>query len=280
METKFKFNSLEDYLNTKRLDVDGILDDGWGAKFAVKGREVYAAILFCDIAAFSRHSYDLTPIETLIYVNNFMAWISAEALKDCPGIIDKYIGDEIMVIFSKDFGSNDPFIDAIKTAQSMAEKDVLNYCPHMGIAAGKVVVGYVGTPLKYNCSVFGQPVTIASRCANEKPGKGLSATIVFPAKLWGDRDFNEIFPSIKYRYPDGRVQEMPASWTMSSPRVIPMRHMPNIEVLEIISDCLHRPSESIEDITRSNFKCLKEEGSYHPMRYHYEIEEKYKDKII
>lgn len=280
MESKYKYSSLEDFLNSNRLDVDGVLDDGWGAKFAVKGREVYAAILFCDISSFSRRSYNLAPIETLILVNNFFAWISAEALKDCPGIVDKYIGDEIMVVFSKEFGSADPVADAIQTARFMAEKDALNFCPHMGIAAGNVVVGYVGTALKYNCSVFGRPVAIASRCASVKPGKGLSATIVFPAELWGDRKYAEIFPPIKYIYPDGKIQVMPPSWTMSPSRVISMKNMPDIEIIEIISECFWRPSESIEDITRSNFKCLKEEGSYHLMRYPHEVDEEQKHDII
>jgi class 3 adenylate cyclase len=56
-----------------------MLDDGWGAQFAVKGRELEATILFADIADFSGRTADLTPTETLAYVNNFFAWISAEA---------------------------------------------------------------------------------------------------------------------------------------------------------------------------------------------------------
>jgi hypothetical protein len=47
-----KYNSLEDFLISNRLTVDGTLDDGWGAQFAVKGREVEVAILFADIAGF------------------------------------------------------------------------------------------------------------------------------------------------------------------------------------------------------------------------------------
>jgi class 3 adenylate cyclase len=110
-----------------------------------------------------------SPAETLIFVNWFFAWISAEALRGGKGIIDKYIGDEVMVVFSKEFGSDDPFVEAVQTARWMAEHDVWAFLPHVGIASGDVIVGYAGTPLKYNGSVFGTPVALASRCAGIKP---------------------------------------------------------------------------------------------------------------
>jgi hypothetical protein len=38
----------------------------------------------------------MSPTATLIYVQNFFAWITQEALRGRPGIVDKYIGDEVM----------------------------------------------------------------------------------------------------------------------------------------------------------------------------------------
>ena len=99
-QTKYKFKSLEDFLISTPLTVDGSLDDGWGAYFPVKGREIQATILFADIASFSRRTKELSPTETLIFVNNFFSWITAEAIKDQVCIVDKYIGDEVMVLFS------------------------------------------------------------------------------------------------------------------------------------------------------------------------------------
>ena len=159
---RYRYNSLEDYLVTHQLSVDAVLEDGWGADFPVKGREIDATVLFADISSFSSRTKELNPVETLIFVNNFFAWISAEALRGRTGIVDKYIGDEIMVVFSKEFGSEDPFLEAVQTARWMAENDALAFDPHMGIASGPVVVGYVGTPIKYNCSVFGLCVACRS----------------------------------------------------------------------------------------------------------------------
>ena len=75
----YRYNSLEDFLATNPLSVDAQVDDGWGAVFPVKGREIEAAILFSDITGFCRRTLDLSPTETLIFVNNFFAWISADA---------------------------------------------------------------------------------------------------------------------------------------------------------------------------------------------------------
>src|SRR4051794_21301256 len=95
----YAFQSLGDYLNSRPLDVDGLLDDGWGAVFSVKGREIEAAILFADISGFSGRTASMDSTETLIYVNNFFSWMSAEGLRGTHGIVDKYIGDEMMIIF-------------------------------------------------------------------------------------------------------------------------------------------------------------------------------------
>lgn len=149
---KYRFHSLDEFLISVPLTVDGQLDDGWNAAFPVKGRELEATILFADITSFSARTLDLTPTETLAYVNNFFAWISAEALRHGNGVVDKYIGDEIMVVFAHEFSSDDPFQDAVRTARFMADNDAHSFVPHIGIASGPVVVGYVGTPLKYNCS--------------------------------------------------------------------------------------------------------------------------------
>jgi len=41
------------------------------------------------------------------FVNNFFARITAESLRGSKCVIDKCIGDEVMVVFSKDFGSEE-----------------------------------------------------------------------------------------------------------------------------------------------------------------------------
>lgn len=67
------------------LTVDAQLDDGWGASFPVKGGEIGATVLFADNTGFSGRTADFDPTETLVFVNHFFAWLSAEAFKVVPG---------------------------------------------------------------------------------------------------------------------------------------------------------------------------------------------------
>lgn len=262
----YRYNSLEDYLISSPLTVDGQLDDGWGAKFPVKGIEIEATILYSDISYFSARTSTLSSTEILIFANNFFSWITAEALQETHGIIDKYIGDEIMIVFSKEFGSEDPFKEAIQAARWMSEHDVLAFCPHIGISSGLVTVGYVGTPLKYSCSVFGTPVTFANRCTSVKPQTEdlVASSIVFPSSEWKNKIFEEIIPPIKYNFPDGSVQEMPQTWNLLEPRIVNLRNIGDFEIRELVNQCVHIPTLSVEERTKESLKLLRQAGCYRP----------------
>jgi len=215
---KHRLSSLEDFLISSDLSVDAQLDDGWGESFPVKGREIEASVLFADISSFSSRTMDLSSSETLIFANIFFAWITAEALHESSGIVDKYIGDEIMLVFSKEFGSSNPFSEALTAARRMAENDFLSYSPHIGIASGQVTVGYVGTPLKYNCSVFGSAVALAARCAAIKRDLAThgccSSIIAFPSDSWNGNDFDALFPPKRFSYPTKDFVEQPTTWKL------------------------------------------------------------------
>jgi class 3 adenylate cyclase len=266
MSVRYRFASLEDFLISTVATVDGQLDDGWGASFPVKGREIQATILFADITAFSARTAALSPAETLVFVNNFLAWISAEAPRGGAAIVDKYIGDEIMLVFSKEFGSVDPFSDALAAARRMREHDALEFCPHIGIAAGPVIVGYVGTPIRYSCSVFGRPVALAARCAQVRPAGSTpsSASIAFPATEWAGRDFATQFPAETVRMPDGTVQEMNVTWEMKPCRTVDLKNVGSIEVIEIVDNAIRTAASSGEDRARAGIQTLRNLGRYWP----------------
>lgn len=255
-----QFHSLEDFLASTMSHVDGVLDDGWGAPFPVKGREIEATILFADITAFSTRTLDLTPAATLVYVQNFFAWITAEALRGRPGIVDKYIGDEVMVIFSEEFGSEDPFADAVQAAAAMSRHDVLAYQPHMGIASGPVIVGYAGTAFRYNVSVFGAPVALAARCAAVKPADPdayVSSTIVMPAADWGDRQLDDVVPPVGNEAQFRRFE-------LRETRDVEMKGLGSVSVREIHNTGMWMPMASAEDRAAEGLQALQAGNRYWP----------------
>jgi class 3 adenylate cyclase len=265
---RYKYKSVEDYLASTMLTIDGTLDDGWGANITVKGREIDATILFSDITAFSRRTQELLPAETLIFVQHFFTWVTAEALRDTHGIIDKYIGDEFMILFSKEFGSDDPFNDAIVTGRHMSDMDAYNFCPHVGIASGRVIVGHVGTALKYNTSVYGSPVALAARCASIRPelkeNEIISSSIVFPAAEWGDRDLAKIYEPRRYRNLDGSTHETPHSWELRDQRTVSIKNLPNLQIREIVNRSCHLPQNPPENWAKQALKTLEEANRYWP----------------
>ncbi len=273
MASSWRFPSLDDFLTASELTVDGQLDDGWGADVTVKGREIDAAILFGDISGFSSRTSDLTPVETLVYVNTFFTWITAEALRDGHGIIDKYIGDEVMVVFAREFGSEDPFVDAVQTARRICEHDVLDYQPHIGIASGVVVVGYVGTPLAHNCSVFGAPVALAARCAgvaaNLPDNEFAPHCITFPAASWGARDLAAVIEPQRYRDPEtGEIKIDDASrdkWRLVDAFATAAKNLGEIEVRQVVDAMSLRINNfTVEDRAREGVKTLRESNRYWP----------------
>jgi len=261
-EVRYPYHSLEDFLIAKMLTVDAEVDDGWNARYPVKGREIEASILFADITGFSARTADLDPTETLTFVNHFFTWISAEALRGRPGIVDKYIGDEIMVVFSREFGSEDPFVDAVRTARWMGESDVFAFLPHVGIASGRVIVGYVGTPLKYSCSVYGAPVALAARCAGVKPtGEGfVSSYMTFPAEEWGERDFDEVLQPKRYREPDDSIVETPYGWELTDATSVDFKNLGETEVRQVVRRAGWIPGQSAEDRAREIAVLLAKAG--------------------
>jgi class 3 adenylate cyclase len=255
---------LEDFLASTMSHVDGVLNDGFGFPFPVKGREIDAVVLFADISSFSTRTLGMSPAETLIYVQNFFAWVTAEALHGRHGIVDKYIGDEVMVVYSREFGSEDPFVDAVQAAAAMSRHDALAYRPHMGIASGPVIVGYAGTPMRYNVSVFGAPVALAARCASvrqpDDSEQVISSTIAFPAADWADRDFDAVLPPGV----PGSPQPEWRAFELQEPREVPMKGLDMVKVREIYNTGMWLPTQNAEDRAKASLAYLTEHGRYWP----------------
>lgn len=268
MRPDHQYHSLDDFLASTMSHIDGVLDDGFGFGFPVKGREIDAVVLFADISGFSTRTLDMSPTETLVYVQNFFAWITAEALHGRPGIVDKYIGDEIMVVFSTEFGSADPFADAVQAAAAMIRRDVHSYHPHIGIASGPVIVGYAGTAMHYNVSVFGAPVALAARCAGVPPevpeGQVISTSIVFPEVDWAGRDLDGILPMRRSLLEDGTEYDEPREFELQAPREVTLKGVGNVSVREIFSTDFWFPGQSAEARARESVAFLHRSGRYWP----------------
>lgn len=273
MTTSDHYNSLDDFLISTLATVDGQATVGSGLSYPVKGREIEATILFADISGYSARTWEMNPVETLAFVNHFFAWMTGMALRGTYGIIDKYIGDEMMIVFSKEFGSEDPFAEAIQVARLMGENDSFAFVPHIGIASGSVIVGYAGTQAMYNCSVFGAPVALAARCAGVKPDvpetadSGLpafSCVITSPDAQWGEHDFEIYFAPRTHLDMEGETREMAQVWEPLPARAFKPKNIRELKIRQVIERGFHISDSTPEDSAREIVEDLRRANRYWP----------------
>ncbi|HEY9692190.1 MAG TPA: adenylate/guanylate cyclase domain-containing protein [Oculatellaceae cyanobacterium] len=140
------------------------------------------SILFADIVGFTALSERLTPGQIAELLNNFFEEMLQEVFS-VGGTLDKFIGDCIMAFF----GAPEPQIDhadrAVAAAQGMLKRlENLNARQglqeplqlRIAINSGKAVVGDVGSSQRFDYTVLGATINLASRMeAICTPGKCL-----------------------------------------------------------------------------------------------------------
>lgn len=146
-------------------------------------------------------------------------------------------------------------------AARIAHYDAFAFCPHIGIASGPVVVGFVGTEYKYNCSVFGRLVTLAARCAGVRPRTGDTGVgyMVSPAADWGDRVFEEMFPPSRYSRSDGLH-----AFELLPVQQEDLKNVGATDVICVVRTSGHLPLTSPEERARAAAKDLRANGQYCP----------------
>ncbi len=138
--------------------------------FPLSSLETKGAILFIDLSDYSKIAEKFEPVECAYFVNHFFAWFEGEALNKYNGIIDKFIGDEVMVVFPHTECKTSPLESAIYTAKLMLASDPFGFSPKIGIATGIFSIAIIGTTKAYNISAIGSTVNLASRCVAKSKG--------------------------------------------------------------------------------------------------------------
>ena len=137
------------------------------------GEEKKVTILFSDLRDFTALSEQLTPPQLLEILNAYFTRMS-RVVDTHGGVIDKYIGDAIMALFGAPLNTPDQARRAIESALEM--RMALNELNRellagpgrvlrfgVGIHTATVVAGNIGSPQRYNYTVIGDGVNVASR---------------------------------------------------------------------------------------------------------------------
>jgi hypothetical protein len=262
LKTPYSYNTITDFLLSQPLTVDVEIDDESAGCFPLKCVEFDATVLYVGVHDFSRLSIDLSPPEILIYLNMFLVWMrdSLEREKFC--VVERFLDSAVLLLFSKRFGSEEPFLDALRTARWMGEHDELLFRPDMGIASGRVAAGFAGTPKEFTGAVFGRPVLIAAACARMKPEGEMASCITFPDSEWQGRTIREAFPPFEFEHPEQGKVRQPPTWRLGERRSVDLPGIGRTELRDVANFVHWMPAATAHEKAREWFAMIRSKGFY------------------
>ena len=124
-------------------------------------------VLFSDIRDFTNLSEQMTPQENFNFINAYLSRVSP-TIRKYQGFIDKYMGDAIMALFSRQ--PEDAIQAAIEMQETVtaynSERIAAGYEPiriGIGLHTGRVMLGTIGEAERMEATVISDAVNLASR---------------------------------------------------------------------------------------------------------------------
>jgi adenylate cyclase len=164
-------------------------------KLVLGGEEREMTIMFSDMRGFTSISetYKNDPQGLTALMNRFLTPLT-NAILNRKGTIDKYMGDAIMAFWNAPLDDRDHELNACEAALDMLERvDALNQAREqeakeegrpfiplnvgVGLNTGTCVVGNMGSDQRFDYSVFGDSVNLASRLEGQSKEYGFPIII-------------------------------------------------------------------------------------------------------
>ena len=142
-------------------------------KLKLGGDKKDLTVLFSDIRGFTTISEKLTPEELVKLLNEYLTTMTNQVFQ-YEGLLDKYMGDAIMAVFGAPLDQPDHARRACLTALAMMkelhklqEKWRAEGRPAfdigVGVNSGDMVVGNMGSEMRFDYTVMGDMVNLGSR---------------------------------------------------------------------------------------------------------------------
>jgi len=137
------------------------------------GTQQEITVLFSDIKDFTPYTESHPPEETVSILHEFLTAMVDIILQN-QGILDKFVGDEIMALYGTPVPLTNSALSACKTALKMQDKlkelnqkwiregkDPFNI--GIGINTGKVIVGNLGSQQIFDYTAIGDSINLGAR---------------------------------------------------------------------------------------------------------------------
>ncbi len=162
-------------------------------KLKLGGEMRQMTLMFCDIRGFTSISEGLDAHQLTQFINSFLSPMT-EVILENKGTIDKYMGDCIMAFWNAPLDDPRHAENAVRAAQGMrrkllevnaerqkaAEAEGKPYKPikvGIGINSGECCVGNMGSNIRFDYSVLGDTVNVASRLEGQSKSYGVDFVI-------------------------------------------------------------------------------------------------------
>ncbi|OIQ03761.1 MAG: hypothetical protein AUK36_01575 [Zetaproteobacteria bacterium CG2_30_59_37] len=147
----------------------------------LKNERCEATLLFADIRSFTSMSENMTPEEIIAMLNEYFDAMVGIIFKH-GGILDKFVGDELMAVFSPQADKTAAPLAAVRTGIEMQQylgklmqernaRGLPVFQVGIGINTGSVVVGNVGAKNRMDYTVIGDTVNVAARLEQMAEGQ-------------------------------------------------------------------------------------------------------------
>jgi class 3 adenylate cyclase len=154
---------------------------------ALGGEVSEVTMFFSDIRSFTSTSEKMTPHEVVAMLNEYLDKMTKIIIK-YKGIVDKYVGDEIMAVWGTPVKRpNDVELcvrSAVEQMDALRELNVARVARGekeirvgVGMNTGEVISGAMGSELRIDYTVIGDNVNLAARLCDNANKKGLHEII-------------------------------------------------------------------------------------------------------
>ncbi len=137
------------------------------------GKRVDGSVIFADIKGFTRISESIRPEELVNMLNRYFTLVTS-ACEINHGMVDKYMGDGVMLVFGAPEPDEEHAFHAITCAllihrlieEENRRRESLNQFPvlfRIGINTGSMLAGNMGSSSRMEYTVVGDTVNLASR---------------------------------------------------------------------------------------------------------------------
>ncbi len=144
-------------------------------------------ILFSDIRGFTTLSETMSPVDLAHFLNRYLS-IMTDLILDRRGVIDKYIGDAIMAFWGAPLDDATHALHGVQAALAMVRAlDEFNVesmslgkpsiAVGIGLNTGAVTVGNMGSEKRFDYTIIGDEVNLASRLESLTKTYGVSIIV-------------------------------------------------------------------------------------------------------